>query len=61
MSKDIHRRIAAEISWTRTLDRTARARHACEMFLKRYKKEVDPDEMLLLEERRKRAEDAKRD
>ena len=43
MAKDINRRIAAEISWARTHDRTARTRPARETFLKRFEKEVDPD------------------
>lgn len=60
MSKDIDRRIAAEISWARTTDRSARTRPAREAFLKRFEKEVDPDGKLPPEERRLRAEHAKR-
>jgi hypothetical protein len=60
VAKDINRRIAAEISWARTHDRTARTRPARETFLKRFEKEVDPDGTLPPEERRQRAEHAKR-
>ena len=60
MAKDINRRIAAEISWARTHDRAARTRPAREAFLKRFEKEVDPDGTLPPEERRQRAEHAKR-
>jgi hypothetical protein len=60
MAKDINRRIAAEISWARTHDRTARTRPARETFLKRFEKEVDPDGTLPPEERQHRAEHAKR-
>ena len=60
MAKDINRRIAAEISWARTHDRAARTRPARETFLKRFEKEVDPDGTLPPEERRQRAEHAKR-
>jgi hypothetical protein len=60
MPKNISRRIAAEVSWARTRDRTARTRPARETFLKRFEKEVDPDGKLPPEERRQRAEHAKR-
>ena len=60
MAKNIDRRIAAEASWARTRDRTARTRPARESFLKRFEKEVDPDETLPVGERRVRAEHAKR-
>jgi hypothetical protein len=60
MAKDINRRIAAEISWSRTYDRSARTRPAHEAFLKRFEKEVDPDGKLSPEERRRRAEHAMR-
>lgn len=58
--KDINRRIAAEISWSRTIDRSARTRPAREAFLKRFETEVDPDGQLAPEERYRRAEHAKR-
>src|ERR1700749_4987078 len=60
MAKDINRRIAAEISWSRTYDRSARTRPAREAFLKRFEREVDPDGTLPPEERRRLAEHAKR-
>ena len=60
MTKDIDARIAAEISWARTPDRTARTRPAREAFLKRFEKQVDPDGTLPPQERRQRAEHAKR-
>jgi hypothetical protein len=58
--KNINRRIAAEISWSRTYDRSARTRPAREAFLKRFEKEVDPDGTLPAHERRRRADHAKR-
>jgi hypothetical protein len=58
--KDINRRIAAEISWSRTVDRSARTRPAREAFLQRFEREVDPGGVLPAEERRQRAEHAKR-
>ena len=58
--KDIDRRIAAEISWSRTVDRSARTRPAREAFLKRFEKEVDPEGQLPPDERYRRAEHAKR-
>jgi hypothetical protein len=60
MAKDINKRIAAEVSWARTHDRSARTRPAREAFLKRFEKEVDPDGTLPPEDRRQRAEHAKR-
>jgi hypothetical protein len=60
VSKDINKRIAAEISWARTYDRSARTRPAREAFLKRFEREVDPDNKLSTDERRRRAEHAKR-
>jgi hypothetical protein len=60
MAKSINGRIGAEVSWARTRDRTARTRPARDAFLKRFEKEVDPDGTLPPEERRQRAEHAKR-
>ena len=60
MAKNINGRIAAEVSWARTSDRSARTRPARDAFLKRFEKEVDPDGALPPEERRERAEHAKR-
>jgi len=58
--KDINKRIAAEISWSRTADRRARTRPARQAFLSRFEREVDPDGTLLPDERRKRAQHALR-
>ena len=60
MTKNINARIAAEISWALTSDRSARTRPAREAFLKRFDREVDPDGKLPPEERRRRAEHALR-
>lgn len=60
MAKHINRRIAAEISWSRTADRSARTCPAREQFLKRFEKDVDPDGKLPAEERRRRADHALR-
>lgn len=60
MTKNINARIAAEISWARTSDRSARTRPAREAFLKRFEREVDPDGKLPPDERRRRAEHALR-
>lgn len=60
MTKNINKRIAAEVSWARTHDRAARTRPARQAFLNRFEKQVDPDNTLPPEERRQRAEHAKR-
>lgn len=53
-------RIAAEISWARTADRSARTRPARQAFLKRFEREVDPDGKLSPDDRARRAEYALR-
>jgi hypothetical protein len=60
MARDINRRIAAEISWARTADRSARTRPARQAFLAKFEKEVDPDGKLAPEERALRASHALR-
>ena len=60
MAKDMRARIAAEISWSRTADRSARTRPARQAFLKRFERQVDPDGKLSPEERTRRAEHALR-
>ena len=60
MAKSINARIAAEISWARTADRSARTRPAREAFLRRFEDEVDPDRKLSPDERARRAEHALR-
>ena len=58
--KNINARIAAEISWARTADRSARTRPAREAFLRRFENEVDPDRKLPPDERARRAKHALR-
>lgn len=58
--KNINARIAAEISWARTQDRSARTRPAREAFLRRFEDEVDPDRKLPPDERARRASHALR-
>ena len=60
MGKDMRARIAAEISWSRTADRSARTRPARQAFLKRFERQVDPDGKLSPDERARRAEHALR-
>lgn len=60
LAKDINKRIAAEISWSRTWDRSERTRPGREAFLKRFEREVDPHGKLPSDERNRRAEHAKR-
>jgi hypothetical protein len=59
-AKDINRRIAAEISWSRTYDRSARTRPAREAFMRRFEREVDPDGKLPPDQRRRLADHAMR-
>jgi hypothetical protein len=58
--KDINKQIAAYISWSRTSDRSARTRPARQAFLNRFEREVDPDGLLPLAERHRRAQHALR-
>ncbi len=58
--KDVNKQIAAQVSWSRTTDRSARTRPAREAFLRRFDREVDPDGVLPPAERRRRAEHALR-
>lgn len=51
-------RIAAEISWSRTADRSAHTRPARQAFFHRFERQVDPDGKLSPEERTRRAEHA---
>lgn len=60
MAKNINARIAAEISWARTTDRSARTRPARQAFLRRFENEVDPDRKLPPDERARRANHALR-
>ena len=56
----INGRIGAEVSWSRTHDRSARTRPARERFLQRFEREVDPDGKLPPDERRVLADHALR-
>jgi hypothetical protein len=60
VAKNIDARIAAEISWARTPDRSARTRPAREAFLRRFEDEVDHDRKLPPDERARRASHALR-
>lgn len=60
MAKNISARIAAEISWALTADRSARTRPAREAFLRRFERQVDPDGTLSPNERARRAAHARR-
>jgi hypothetical protein len=58
--KDISRRIAAEVSWSLTSDRSERTRPGRQAFLARFEREVDPEGKLSSDERRIRAQHALR-
>jgi hypothetical protein len=58
--KDINKRIAAEVSWARAANRSARTRPGRQSFLSRFEREVDPHGTLPPEERRLRAQHALR-
>jgi hypothetical protein len=60
VAKNINARIAAEISWARTEDRSARTRPARIAFMRRFENEVDPDRKLPPDERARRANHALR-
>jgi hypothetical protein len=53
--KDVNKQIAAQVSWSRTADRSARTRPARQAFLSRFEREVDPDGLLPPAERNRRA------
>ena len=57
---NIDKRIAAEISWSRTSDRQARTQPGRDKFLERFEREVDPEGILPDPERKRRAEHAKK-
>lgn len=60
MAKDINKRIAAEISWSVTSDRSQRTKPGRQAFLDRFEREVDPEGVLPSDERRIRAQHALR-
>lgn len=53
-------RIGAHISWSRTIDRTARTEPGRKGFMARFEREVDPDGVLSEGERARRAEHARK-
>ncbi|SFQ20140.1 hypothetical protein [Actinomadura madurae] len=57
---EIDKRIAVLVSWSKTRDRKQRTKPGRDAFLARFEREVDPEGVLPLEERRRRAELAKR-
>lgn len=60
MAKDINKRIAAEISWSITTDRSQRTKPGRQAFLHRFEREIDPEGVLPSDERRIRAQHALR-
>jgi hypothetical protein len=58
--RTLRARIAAHASWAKTSDRTAKARKGAAALLARFERQVDPDSRLPPEERRKRAESARK-
>lgn len=56
----LDKRIAAALSWSRTTDRARPTKSARDAFLARFEREVDPSGGLPPDERRRRAEHAKR-
>lgn len=57
---NIDKRIAVLTSWSRTSNKKKRTQPARDAFLARFEREVDPDGVLPPDERRERAEQAKR-
>ncbi|MET0134712.1 MAG: hypothetical protein ABW215_14105 [Kibdelosporangium sp.] len=58
--RSLRARIAAHASWANTSDRTEKARKGANALLARFETQVDPDGVLSPEERRQRAESARR-
>lgn len=56
----LHGQIAAHTRWAHTADRSAATAPARTAFIARFERLVDPDGVLPLDERRKRAESAKK-
>jgi len=59
-TKNINQRIAAEISWSLTANRTERTKPGRQAFLARFEREIDPEGVLPSDERRIRAQHAMR-
>jgi hypothetical protein len=60
LAASLDKRIAAEVSWSRTSDRAARTKPARDRFLARFEHEVDPEGRLTPAVRRQRAQHARR-
>lgn len=58
--KSLRGRIAAHESWSRTPDRAARTANARRALLDRFEKQVDPDGVLPVAERQRRADHARK-
>lgn len=58
--RSLRGRMAVHRSWANTSNRTARTAPGRQAFEARFEREVDPDGLLPLGERRRRAEDARR-
>jgi hypothetical protein len=58
--RTLRARVAAHVQWSREPDPTARTANGRAAFLARFEAEVDPDGTLAPEERRRRAEHARR-
>jgi hypothetical protein len=58
--RSLRGRTAVHTSWANTSDRRARTRPGTQAFLKRFERQVDPDNLLDPAERAKRAEAAKK-
>jgi hypothetical protein len=58
--RTLRARVAAHVQWSREPDRSARTANGRAAFLARFEAEVDPDGTLAPEERRRRAEHARR-
>lgn len=56
----LHGQIAAHTRWAHTADRSAATAPARKAFIARFERLVDPEGVLPLDERRKRAESAKK-
>jgi len=59
-TKNIDKRIAAEVSWSLTANRSERTKPGRQAFLARFEREIDPEGVLPSEERRIRAQHAMR-
>lgn len=58
--RSMRARIASYRSWANTSDPSARTRPGRDAFLARFEREVDPDDLLPIDERRRRALAARR-